>query len=389
MSKKYTAAIIGCGSIGNAHMDGYNLVDNVEVVAVADPLLIAREEYMETYSIPQGYPTVEEMLEKAKPDIVSVCTWHPLHLAPTIAAAQAGVKAVICEKPMATSLGAANSMVDACEASGTKLIISHQRRFTPGWEKARELIQQKVIGDPVWVNCKIVQGLLNCGTHAIDGSRFVLGDPQTLWVMGAVERGTDRYERDTPIEDSCMALVQMEGGLQLFIQSDLCMEGAAAGGFLIRGTEGMLDVSEAQVKLFNANSDGWEQVPLRVEAEEIRAIGGQTNAAQVRELIAWIEGGPEHRGTGKKARATVEIMMALYESARQHCVINLPLQEEGYPLELMVDEGKLPVEKLGRYDIRGFLKRDAIDEKAYAELRSQGIGHHQVMKTLNENKQEG
>ena len=129
------------------------------------------------------------MLEKAKPDIVSVCTWHPLHPAPTIAAAQAGVKAVICEKPMATSLGAANSMVDACEASGTKLIISHQRRFTPGWEKARELIQQKVIGDPVWVNCKIVQGLLNCGTHAIDGSRFVLGDPQTLWVMGAVERG--------------------------------------------------------------------------------------------------------------------------------------------------------------------------------------------------------
>ena len=389
MSKKYTAAIIGCGSIGNAHMDGYNLVDNVEVVAVADPLLIAREEYMETYSIPQGYATVEEMLEKAKPDIVSVCTWHPLHPAPTIAAAQAGVKAVICEKPMATSLGAANSMVDACEASGTKLIISHQRRFTPGWEKARELIQQKVIGDPVWVNCKIVQGLLNCGTHAIDGSRFVLGDPQTLWVMGAVERGTDRYERDTPIEDSCMALVQMEGGLQLFIQSDLCMEGAAAGGFLIRGTEGMLDVSEAGVKLFNASSDGWEQVPLRVEAEEIRAIGGQTNAAQVRELIAWIEGGPEHRGTGKKARATVEIMMALYESARQHRVINLPLQEEGYPLELMVDEGKLPVEKLGRYDIRGFLKRDAIDEKAYAELRSQGIGHHQVMKTLNENKQEG
>ena len=160
MSKIYTAAIVGCGSIGNAHIDGYNLNDNVEVVAVADPLLVAREEYMEKYNIPQGYPTVEEMLEKAQPDIVSVCTWHPLHPAPTIAAAQVGVKAVICEKPMATSLGAANSMVDACEASGTKLIISHQRRFTPGWEKARELIQEKVIGDPVWVNCKIVQGLL-------------------------------------------------------------------------------------------------------------------------------------------------------------------------------------------------------------------------------------
>ena len=387
MSNKYTAAIVGCGSIGNAHMDGYRLNDNVAVVAVADPLLVAREEYMEKYDIPQGYPTVEEMLEKAQPDIVSVCTWHPLHPAPTIAAAQAGVKAVICEKPMATSLGAANSMVDACEASGTKLIISHQRRFTPGWEKARELVEQKVIGDPVWVNCKIVQGLLNCGTHTIDGSRFVLGDPQAQWVMGSVERKTDRYERDTPIEDSCMALVQMEGNLQLFIQSDLCAEGAAAGGFLIRGTEGMLDVSEAGVRLFNAESNGWEQVPLRVEAGDIRPIGGHTNAAQVRELIAWIEGGPEHRGSGRKARATVEIMMALYESARQHHVVHLPLQEEDYPLALMVDEGRLPVEEPGRYDIRGFLKRDAIDEKAYAELKSQGMGHHQVMKILNEKEQ--
>ena len=80
--------------------------------------------------------------------------------------------------------------------------------------------------------------------------------------------------------------------------------------------------------------------------------------------------------------------MALYESARQHRVIHLPLQEEGYPLELMVDEGKLPVEKPGRYDIRGFLKRDAIDEKAYAKLKSQGMGHHQVMKILNEKEQE-
>ena len=149
----------------------------------------------------------------------------------------------------------------------------------------------------------------------------------------------------------------------------------------------MLDVSEAGVRLFNADSDGWEQVPLRVAADEIRPIGGQTNAAQVRELIAWIEGGPEHRGTGKKARATVEIMMALYESARQHRVIHLPLQEEGYPLELMVDEAKLPVEKPGRYDIRGFLKRDAIDEKAYAELKNQGMGHHQVMKILHEKEQ--
>ena len=125
-------------------------------------------------------------------------------------------------------------------------------------------------------------------------------------------------------------------------------------------------------------------MPLRVEAKEIRAIGGQTNAAQVRELIAWIEGGPKHRGSGDKARATVEIMMALYESARRHHVIHLPLLEKEYPLALMIAEGKLPVEEPGRYDIRGFLKRDGIDEGAYTRLRRQGMGHHQAMRKLHE-----
>ena len=85
--KRYTAAIVGCGSIGNAHMEGYNLVDEVEVVAVADPVPMARKTYVDAYGIPQEFETVEEMMEKARPDIVSVCTWHLLHPAPTIAAA--------------------------------------------------------------------------------------------------------------------------------------------------------------------------------------------------------------------------------------------------------------------------------------------------------------
>ncbi|MBI2504275.1 MAG: Gfo/Idh/MocA family oxidoreductase [Candidatus Latescibacteria bacterium] len=386
MSRKYTAAIVGCGSIGHAHMEGYRLVDEVEVVAVADPLEAGRRQYMKEYGIPQGYATVEELLAQAKPDLVSVCTWHLLHPAPTIAAARAGVKGVICEKPMAIGVGAANRMVEACQASGTKLVISHQRRFTPGWEKARELVQQRAIGKPVWVSNKVAEGLANWGTHSIDGSRFALGDPRALWVMGAVERRTDRYERDTAVEDACMGLVQFEGELQLFIQSDLRREGASAGSFQIQGTEGLMEVSETRVRLLNAAAKGWQEVPLSVPADQIQGIGGNTNAAQVRELIRWIEGGPEHRGAGRKARDTVEIMMALYESARRHRVISLPLQEQEYPLELMIREGELPVEVPGRYDIRAFLKRDGIDEKAYAELRARGMGHHQIMMKVNEGK---
>ena len=368
-------------------MEGYNLVDEVEVVAVADPVAAARGRYVEQYGIPQQYESVEEMLKIARPDIVSICTWHLLHPAPTIAAAQAEVKAVICEKPMAIGMEAADSMVSACQASGTKLIISHQRRFTPGWEKARQLIREGAIGTPLFVTNKVADGLTNWGTHSIDGSRFVLDNPKASWVMGSVERRTDRYERDTAVEDACMGLVQFDGDLQLFIQSDLKREGAAAGHFQIRGSEGFMEVTEMSVRLHTTNCIGWQEVEIELP-DGAKAIGGHTNAAQVRELLAWIDGDiDEHRNAGTIARDTVEIMMALYESARRNAVVHLPLEERTYPLERMIEEGKLPVEIKGRYDIRSFLKWDGIDEEKYKSLRAQGMEHHQIMRQLHEGMQ--
>ncbi|NKB66820.1 MAG: hypothetical protein GKR89_07160 [Candidatus Latescibacteria bacterium] len=388
MSAKYTAAIVGCGDIGHAHMAGYNLVDEVDVVAVVDPNEQARNQYAAEYGIGQSYATVEEMLQ-TPPDIVSVCTWHPLHPECTIAAARAGVKAVICEKPMAIGLGLADSMVEACAESGTKLVISHQRRFTLGWEKARELVAAGAIGQVLRVDSKIAQGLANCGTHAIDGIRFILGDPPAAWVMGAVERDTDRYERDTAIEDSCMGLIHMQDGLQVFIQADMDLNGASPGIFALRGTEGMIDVGETYTRLFNGDTGGWQECDLGVSKDQIHVIGGQANGRQTRELLRWLEGGPEHRGAGSRARDTVELMMALYESARQHRIVHLPLQEKDYPLQLMIDQGRLPVQKEGRYDIRGFLKRDDIDEAAYERLRAQGMGHHPIMRKLHEERSKG
>ena len=383
MSSKYTAIIVGCGSIGRSHVEGYRLND-VEIVAVVDPLDFARQEYMEEFDIPQGYATIEEALAKVQPDIVSVCTWHLLHHELTIAAAQPGVKAVICEKPMAIGLGAANRMIAACDASDTKLVISHQRCFTPGWEKARERVRQGAIGQPLFVTTNSIDGLLNCGTHAIDGIRFVLGDPQAEWVTGAVVRNTDRHERAVAIEDGCMGLVHFAGGTQLLIQTDLYREKAVGGGaFEIRGSEGVLEINERQVRLLNGQ--GWQDVELRMKADDIRPIGGHTNGDQVRELLAWLAGEiPEHRNSGRTARHTVEIMMALYESARQRQVVHLPLQEEQYPLDLMVAEGTLPVRQEGWYDIRGFLRRDNVDQEEYRKLRAQGMAHFQALKQLHE-----
>jgi predicted dehydrogenase len=384
MSKQYKAAIVGCGSIGQAHMQGYERLDNVDVVAVVDPLEPARKMYMDQYGIPSGYATVEEMLEKSEPDIVSVCVWHLLHDTVTAEVAIGpSVKGIICEKPMAIGMGRADAMVDVCEANEVKLAISHQRRFTPGWEKARELIEDDAIGTPLRADLRVKEGLANWGTHSIDGARYILGDPIAEWVMGAVERRTNKYERNTAIEDACMGLIHFGGSLQFFIQSDLWDRDCDAGKFFIRGTEGMLHVTETVLKMFNAETQGWKSIDLGLK-EGDQAIGGNTNAAQTRELIEWIEGGPESRGSGRIARDTVEVMMAMYQSARRNMVITLPLKEKDYPLELMINEGKLPLEDEQRYDIRGFLDRSQIDENRFQQLKDDGIPHHQALRIIHE-----
>jgi UDP-N-acetyl-2-amino-2-deoxyglucuronate dehydrogenase len=386
MGKTYKIAIVGCGGIAHSHMDGYNRLDNVEVIAAVDPSDAARRTYQGEYDIPKTYASIEDMLERESPDIVSVCTWHLLHPSLTIAAAKAGVPGVICEKPMAIGMAEADSMVDACDASGTKLVIGHQRRFTPGWERARAMIADGAIGTPIFARNRVAEGLANWGTHSIDGTRFALGDPMPVWLMGGVERKTDRHERDVAIEDACIGLLQFDNDVQLLIESDLERKGAAAGSFQIQGTEGMIDVKETELRLFNAETNGWRDIDLNL-LEGQRAIGGETNAAQVKELIAWLEGGTEHRGSGRQARVTVEIMMAIYQSARSHSRVTFPLTEKTYPLDRMLEEGILPVEDEGKYDIRGFLRREGIDEERFAELWAEGKPHHSIMRELDKERQ--
>ena len=383
MSRSYTAAIAGCGCIGHSHADGYALAEGVNLVAVVDPVERVREQFMDDYGVGNGFASLEEMAEHLCPDLISICTWHPLHAAMTEAAAGMGAAGIICEKPMAVNLGEADRMIAACDRAGVKLVIGHQRRFTAGWEKGRELLAAGAIGVPERVDCNSGDGLLNCGTHVIDGSRYILGDQRAEWVMGAVTRTTNRFERDTPIEDACMGLIQMEKGVQVFVQSDLKEEGRRAGGFSVLGTEGMMDVSEDKVVVFDRSSHGWLAVELGADSAARPAIGGETNAAQVRELISWLEGGRIHRGAASSARQTVEIMMAIFESARSHRVVRLPLEVYDSPLNRMLDEGVLSAESEA-YDIRGFLKWDQVDEEEYSRLRAVGKAHSAAMWELKQ-----
>lgn len=376
MAKKYRAGVIGCGQIGKQHVRGYKGVAEIDLVAVAEPNERVRKEVQEQFEIPSGYKDFREMLDKENLDLVSVCTWHLLHAPLTMATAAYKPKGIICEKPMTVGMKSANQMIKACDEHGVKLAIGHQRRFYGSWTKARELIASGLIGQPLMIANKSGEGLLNCGTHVIDAMRYMLGDPETDWVMSAVERKTDRYEREVRIEDCCMGLISFKNAAQALIQSDLTKDWSVEN-YSLRGTDGVMDVTHNIVRVLNSKSSGWEVIEPGNEDPWV---------LQVKEMISWIEGKSGHRGNARQARCTVEILMSIYQSARDHEVVRMPLKVEEYPMDLMFEEGKIPVIEPGKYDIRAFLAMEPEDRNLYNEMRRKGMHHRDILEEMRKHK---
>lgn len=379
----YTAAIIGCGSIATAHAYGIARSGVARLTGLADIRRDAAHALADSFGVPQSacygdYPT---MMEEVHPDIVFIALWHGQHAEATIAAASRGARMIVCEKPMATSIGEAEQMMAACDREDVKLVVAHQRRFFPGWSRARECVANGEIGKPLHAWLRVKDGMLNSATHSIDLARFVLGDPAATSVTSAVQRHTDRFERGRPAEDSALALIEFAGDVRVLVESDLGAEHISANAVVV-GTDGMLSIEENYVRLMNSKEAGWQRLsgapfgtddpsvvpdPLARPLYELVEHFGTANiepfvanyVEQVVESVAWLEGSRAvHRGDAVQGYRTLEILMAIYESARCGETTYLPLETRANPLELMIESGALPVSRPGRYDIRSSLVRE-------------------------------
>lgn len=353
----YRVGIIGCGSIARAHAHGWTNCEQTQLVALADITPEARDEFGNAFGITpdKRYADYREMLDEEKLDIVSVCLWHGQHAPAVVAAAARRPQVILCEKPMATNLGEAEQMLVAAQRNKVRLAIGHQRRFLPGWVEARRLVvEEGAIGRPVHLWSTVADGLLNWGTHTIDMMRYIMGDPAATAVMGTVQRQTDRHERALRIEDACAGIIQFANGAQAAIQSDMTPREQASINCTFYGSDGVLAVDENNVRLMNGETNGWRVVSEGTPGHTFR----DAFAAQAHGIVDWIEGRVEqYRGEAQHAYAVLEIMMALYESARLREITRLPLATRLNPLDLMVDTGQLPVVRPGKYDIRSFLVR--------------------------------
>jgi predicted dehydrogenase len=363
MSDKLRVGVIGCGGIANIHIRGYLDSGRYEIVGLADLENAAMAEKNETFKIaPRHYTDAREMLSQERPDVVSICTWHTGHATWTIAAATFRPKAILCEKPMADSIGRAEQMMLACERNDVKLAIAHQRRFVPAYVLARDLITQGAIGKVQTIQSFAADGLPNYSTHQTDMYRFLLSDEDCDWVMGNVERKTDRYERGTRIEDCAVGVFHFTSGAVALLLSDVTP--VVYQGALIFGSEGMINMTTRTVQLLNAETGGkWQEHEPDGKYHKVAEHGDRLEwveapAAQMEELADWVEGKTDHfRGNATNGIKALQMVHAVYESARMHEKVLLPMETRYNPLDLMIDSGHLAPQRPGPFDIRARLLR--------------------------------
>jgi predicted dehydrogenase len=147
-------AVAGLGGQGRNQMEAVRKMPPWEVVGGSDPSPQARAKAVEQLGVPV-FATLEELLEKTKPDAVYVATSTFAHLEPTVTALQAGCS-VILDKPMGVNLAEADQMVAAASASTGNLYVFHNRRGDGDFITLERLVKEGALGDLVLLQSRLM-----------------------------------------------------------------------------------------------------------------------------------------------------------------------------------------------------------------------------------------
>ncbi len=346
--------IIGVGGLGiaNYHAEAFLATGRAEIAAICDVKADALESFGQRFHVPRALRFTDHgtMQAAVRPDVVLVCTNETLHAPLTIAAAAYRPRAILCEKPMAMNLGEADAMIEACARYGVTLVVGHQRRYMAQYAQARELLRGGAIGRLEHIQAAGHPGssLMVDGTHTVDLVRFYAGDAPAEWVLGQVDARSRRTGWGHTLEDAAMAHVKFEGGVRAWLTTGGAGAtpereglGARVSGpnynrIVLHGTDGRIEVAgdapDGQGPLLRVVARNGPEVVDPAPGPWHRGLSPQA------ELLDALEDGHRHPLDGRSARATLEILMAVYESARLGRLVALPLPNPANPLEQMLAE---------------------------------------------------
>lgn len=331
---KLRAAVIGLGSMGSNHARVYGELDNVQLVGLVDISADRLHDAASRFSVPV-YSDHREMIEKEKPDIISVTVPTSDHERVADFCLRAGAHLLV-EKPISASVEEARRMIALALECGRHLMIGHIIRFNPAVQELKSRLENGEAGRIFQIFCRRagpfparirdVGVVVDLAPHDVDIMRHLTGlNPTRVYAETEQQVHTEH-------EDLLFGLLRFPGGLTGALELNW-LTPTKIRETLVLGEGGLFRVDDLLQDLYftaNSQANGELWSPLR-------NIRGVSEGSMIRyeikraeplkaELQAFVEAVRLDRPmpvSGEDGLEALRLSLALVESGREHKVIEV------------------------------------------------------------------
>ncbi len=348
---KVRFGLVGAGAIGPSHITGITNVADAELAAICEKREDLKETLETRYEVP-CFSAVSEMIESGRIDAITITTPSGFHLEPALAAIEAG-KHVLVEKPMEITPERIDRMIEAAERKNVRLGGVFQSRFKPLPRNIKALLESGMLGEIYsgsayhkgyrtqkyydsggWRGTWEIDGggcLMNQGIHTVDLLLWMLGDVEEL--IGVAEsRGRENVE----VETLALSLLKFRNGARGVIEATTlaypelpeCLEIFGSRGTVTFNSEKLfrLELVSPTSEEERAREELLEEQKRREELREQRKkedVGTVVTSLDmhhtpvIEDFVRAIRSGTDPFVDGREARRSVELITAIYRSARE------------------------------------------------------------------------
>ncbi|MEM7030196.1 MAG: Gfo/Idh/MocA family oxidoreductase [Chloroflexota bacterium] len=320
----YKAVVVGCGGRTPPHIDAYQYIPNVEVVACCARTAATREPVAKKYNLKE-YDDIEKMIKAEKPDIVHMVIRPDDRVGRMGLISKLGVPMCTVEKPIATHVRDWQELVKLEAQSDTKFGICHQFRWQPHMVKCREALQSGTLGEVKFLDFSAGMNISGQGTHVLNYGMSMNGDSPVTRVFGAAS-GTEMTDTVHPAPDSTVGYLTFENGVRgLWNNGPTALktgdpttiwQHVRVAAFADRGRVNYEEFGKWEIVAPNGTESGDFGDSETWMANNIRAQAGFHQA-----MIDWHEDDDRVCGTSlKQSLHEWSVVLALYQSAleRRH-----------------------------------------------------------------------
>jgi len=343
--KTWNFGIVGAGLIADFHAKALADIPNAKLIGCCDKIQERAKNLADKYEA-KAFESYEEMLKSEEVDIVTIATPSGFHMEPTIAAAEAG-KNVLCEKPLEVTLERIDAMIEAHEKSGTRLGGIFPYRFNDSQTVLREAINSGRFGVityagiyvPWWRTDEYYKDSWH-GTWKLDGGGALMNQSihmvdmlcDVMPPIESLQAYTATLGHKIEAEDTAVAVMRYTNGALGIIYGNTASYPGQFRRFEITGTKGTVIQVENSFTVWQFADEKPQDEKIRKKFGQIEGGGGVADPAAIthdnhtrnfKAFLDALETGEDFWISDTEARKAVEVILAVYKSAKEQKPVKL------------------------------------------------------------------